>query len=90
MPISASSVGSLTCRRCSRRSTSSQTAYRATEAGYKVGTQTEVDVLNALSTLVQAKTNYASSRYAYITSVVQLRFAAGTLDPNQVRRSTAG
>ena len=65
--------------------TSSQTAYRATEAGYKVGTQTEVDVLNALSTLVQAKTNYASSRYAYITSVVQLRFAAGTLDPNEVQ-----
>ena len=65
--------------------TSSQTAYRATEAGYRVGTQTEVDVLNALSTLVQAKTNYASSRYAYITSVVQLRFAAGTLDPNEVQ-----
>jgi outer membrane protein len=65
--------------------TSSQTAYRATEAGYRVGTQTEVDVLNALSTLVQAKTNYASSRYAYITSVVQLRYAAGTLDPNEVQ-----
>jgi outer membrane protein len=65
--------------------TSSQTAYRATEAGYRVGTQTEVDVLNALSTLVQAKTNYASSRYAYITSVVQLRYAAGTLDPKEVQ-----
>ena len=65
--------------------TSSQTAYRATEAGYRVGTQTEVDVLNALSTLVQAKTNFASSRYAYITSVVQLRFAAGTLDANEVQ-----
>jgi len=65
--------------------TSSQTAYRATEAGYRVGTQTEVDVLNALSTLVQAKTNFASSRYAYITSVVQLRFAAGTLDTNEVQ-----
>jgi outer membrane protein len=65
--------------------TSSQTAYRATEAGYRVGTQTEVDVLNALSTLVQAKTNYASSRYSYITSVVQLRYAAGTLDPNEVQ-----
>jgi outer membrane protein len=65
--------------------TSSQTAYRATEAGYRVGTQTEVDVLNSLSTLVQAKTNFASSRYAYINSVVQLRYAAGTLDPNEVQ-----
>ncbi len=65
--------------------TSSQTAYRATEAGYKVGTQTEVDVLNSLSALVAAKTNYASSRYSYITSVIQLRSAAGTLDPNEVQ-----
>jgi outer membrane protein len=64
---------------------SSQTAYRATEAGYRVGTQTEVDVLNALSSLVQAKTNFAASRYAYITSVVQLRYAAGTLDPGEVQ-----
>jgi outer membrane protein len=64
---------------------SSQTAYRATEAGYRVGTQTEVDVLNALSALVQAKTNYAASRYSYITSVVQLRYAAGTLDPGEVQ-----
>jgi hypothetical protein len=54
-------------------------------AGYRVGTQTEVDVLNALSSLVQAKTNYAASRYAYITSVVQLRYAAGTLDPGEVQ-----
>jgi outer membrane protein len=65
--------------------TSSETAYRATEAGYRVGTQTEVDVLNSLSTLVQAKTNYASSRYTYINSIVQLRYAAGTLDPNEVQ-----
>lgn len=65
--------------------TSSQTAYKATEAGYRVGTQTEVNVLNALSTLVQAKTNYASSRYAYVTSIVQLRYAAGTLDPGEVK-----
>jgi outer membrane protein len=65
--------------------TSSETAYRATEAGYRVGTQTEVDVLNALSTLVQARTNYATSRYDYINSVIQLRYAAGTLDPNEVQ-----
>ncbi len=64
--------------------TSSQTAFKATEAGYKVGTQTEVDVLNALSTLVAAQTNYATSRYNYINSLIQLRYAAGTLDPAQV------
>ena len=65
--------------------TSSETAYHATETGYRVGTQTEVDVLNSLSTLVLARTNYASSRYTYINSVVQLRYAAGTLDPNEVQ-----
>jgi outer membrane protein len=64
--------------------TSSQTAYRATEAGYKVGTQTEVDVLNALSALVSAQTNYATSRYNYITSIIQLQYAAGTLSPAEV------
>ncbi len=64
--------------------TSAETAFKATEAGYRVGTQTEVDVLNSLSALVLARTNFATSRYSYITSVVQLRYAAGTLDPNEV------
>ncbi len=65
--------------------TSAETAFKATEAGYRVGTQTEVDVLNALSALVLARTNYATSRYAYITNVVKLRYAAGTLDPAEVQ-----
>jgi outer membrane protein len=65
--------------------TSSETAYKATEAGYRVGTQTEVDVLNSLSQLVLARTNFATSRYSYITSVIQLRYAAGTLAPDEVQ-----
>ncbi len=65
--------------------TSSETAYKATEAGYKVGTQTEVDVLNSLSALVLAKTNFATSRYGYVNSVIQLQYAAGTLDRNIVQ-----
>jgi outer membrane protein len=64
---------------------SSETAYAATSAGYKVGTQTEVDVLNALSVLVQARTNYATSRYSYINSVIQLQYAAGILGPDEVQ-----
>jgi outer membrane protein len=59
---------------------SNQTALRATEAGYEVGTRTSVDVLNARRNLVQAQTNYAVSRYDYIVSVLTLRLAAGTLD----------
>ena len=38
---------------------SNQTALRATEAGYDVGTRTSVDVLNARRLLVQAQTDYS-------------------------------
>jgi outer membrane protein len=63
---------------------SSQTALKATEAGYEVGTRTAVDVLNSRRTLVQAQTDYAVSRYDYIISVIQLRLAAGNLSNNDV------
>jgi outer membrane protein len=59
---------------------SNQTALKATEAGYEVGTRTSVDVLNARRNLVQAQTNYAVARYDYIVEVLTLRLAAGTLD----------
>ena len=63
---------------------SNQTALRATEAGYDVGTRTSVDVLNARRLLVQAQTDYSASRYDYIVSVLQLRLAAGNLDRAQL------
>ncbi len=64
---------------------SDQTALKATEAGYEVGTRTSVDVLNARQTLVQGQTDYASSRYNYLLSVLQLRQAAGTLNVNDLK-----
>jgi len=63
---------------------SNQTALRATEAGYDVGTRTSVDVLNARRLLVQAQTDYSGSRYDYIVSVLQLRLAAGNLERAQL------
>jgi outer membrane protein len=63
---------------------SSQTALKATEAGYEVGTRTAVDVLNSRRILVQAQTDYAVSRYDYIVSVIQLRLAAGNLSQPDV------
>ena len=63
---------------------SNQTALKATEAGYDVGTRTSVDVLNARKNLVQAQTDYSGSRYDYIVSVLQLRLAAGNLDRAQL------
>ncbi len=63
---------------------SSQTALKATEAGYEVGTRTAVDVLDARKNLVQAQTNYARSRYDYILNVLQLKLASGVLDRKAV------
>jgi len=63
---------------------SNQTSLKATEAGYEVGTRTSVDVLNARRLLVQAQTDYATARYDYIVSVLQLRLAAGNLDRTQL------
>jgi outer membrane protein len=68
---------------------SNQTALKATEAGYEVGTRTSVDVLNARRNLVQAQTDYASGRYDYIVSVLQLRLAAGTLDRPELMQVNA-
>ena len=64
---------------------SNQTSLKATEAGYDVGTRTSVDVLNARRLLVQAQTDYSTSRYDYIVSVLQLRLAAGNLDRAQLQ-----
>jgi len=59
---------------------SAQTALRATEAGYEVGTRTEVEVLTSRQNLVQAQTNYSQALYKYIESIIQLRLATGSLD----------
>jgi outer membrane protein len=65
---------------------SSDTALKATEAGYEVGTRTAVDVLNGRRTLVQAQTDYSGSRYDFIVSIIQLRLAAGNLDRAQLEQ----
>ncbi len=59
---------------------SNQTALRATEAGYDVGTRTAVDVLDARRLLVQAQSQYSRSKYSYLNNLVQLRLASGDLD----------
>ena len=63
---------------------STETALRATEAGFEVGTRTTVDVLNARRDLFQAQTNLARSRYDYILNVLRLKQAAGTLNDADV------
>ncbi len=65
---------------------SSRVALEATEAGYEVGTRTQVDVLDARRRLFEAETNYARSRYDYLINVLRLDRAAGTLEPGKLAR----
>jgi outer membrane protein len=58
---------------------SNRTALRATQAGFEVGTQTTVDVLQAQNLLRRAETTYSASRYQYIMNILLLKQAAGTL-----------
>ncbi len=65
---------------------SAQTALKATEAGYQVGTRTAVEVLQERQNLVSAQTTYAQARYTYLTDIIQLALAAGTLDAGTLKQ----
>ncbi|PWK86648.1 TolC family outer membrane protein [Fulvimonas soli] len=57
-----------------------QKSLEATRAGFDVGTQTMLDVLNAIQTLTQAESSYSQSRHQFILDQLQLKQAAGTID----------
>ena len=58
---------------------SNESALKATEAGFEVGTRTIVDVLNVQSELFRAKKEYSNSRYIYILNILRLKQASGEL-----------
>lgn len=58
---------------------SAQSALKATEAGFEVGTRTIVDVLNSTRNLYNAKRNLSSTRYDYIQAILQLKRAGGMI-----------
>ena len=59
---------------------SAQSSLDAMEAGYQVGTRTIVDVLNATSTLYNAKQQLANARYSYMINQLNIKSALGTLN----------
>lgn len=63
---------------------SNESSLKGTEEGYKVGTQTMLNVLTAEKNLYQAKRQYSIDRYAYVMSLIQLKQGAGTLDVQDV------
>jgi len=65
---------------------SNQTALRATEAGFEVGTRTTVDVLQSRRQLFEAQRDYANSRYTYLVAALLLKQAAGILGEDDMRQ----
>ncbi len=59
---------------------SSESALKATEASFEVGTRTIVDVLDSTQQLYNSKRQLSDAKYNYIESVFALKLAAGTLN----------
>jgi len=58
---------------------SARLAVGATEAGFEVGTRTNIDVLNSRKSLQSAEVQYQQSRYQYITQIIALKQITGQL-----------
>ncbi|WP_447871712.1 outer membrane channel protein TolC [Serratia fonticola] len=63
---------------------SAQSSLDATEAGYEVGTRTIVDVLDATTTLYNAKQQLSNARYSYLINQLNIKSALGTLNENDL------
>lgn len=72
------SIGSV--RAYSQSVVSADSALKATEAGYEVGTRTIVDVLDSTRKLYDAKQKLSAARYNYILNILSLKQAAGILE----------
>lgn len=69
---------------------SAESALKATQAGFEVGTRTIVDVLNSTRNLYNAKRNLSNTRYDYILSTLGLKQAAGSLNAKDVEAVNQG
>lgn len=65
---------------------SNQAALESTEAGFEVGTRTQVDVLLALQELFRAERDQAQSRYAFLVDRLRLQRAVGSLTEADLQR----
>ena len=69
---------------------SAESALKATQAGFEVGTRTIVDVLNSTRNLYNAKRNLSNSRYDYVLSTLSLKQASGSLNATDVNAVNSG
>lgn len=63
---------------------SNDSALKATEAGFEVGTRTIVDVLNVQRDRFAAQKNYSQARYNYIRASILLKQTAGLLEEKDI------
>ncbi|MFK7993836.1 MAG: TolC family outer membrane protein [Granulosicoccus sp.] len=63
---------------------STQQSAEATDAGFRAGTRTSVDVLQALRDTFRARSDYAGARYDYIINTLNLKAASGTLSESDL------
>lgn len=68
---------------------SAQSSLDASEAGYEVGTRTIVDVLDATTTLYNAKRELSNARYTYVINQLNLKQALGTLNEADIQELNA-
>ncbi|MEI2265495.1 outer membrane channel protein TolC [Erwinia sp. CGal63] len=68
---------------------SAQSSLDAMEAGYQVGTRTIVDVLDATTTLYNAKQQLANARYSYMINELNIKSALGTLNEQDLQMLNA-
>lgn len=68
---------------------SAQSSLDAMEAGYSVGTRTIVDVLDATTTLYNAKQQLSNARYNYLINQLNIKSALGTLNEQDLQALNA-
>ena len=68
---------------------SAQSSLDAMEAGYQVGTRTIVDVLDATTTLYNAKQQLSDARYDYLINQLNIKSALGTLNEQDLQALNA-
>jgi len=72
---------------------SAQTAYESNKLGLEVGVRTTLDVLTVQQTVFQTRRDLAQAYFNYLTGVLRLKAAAGTLtdvDLEDINRRLAG
>jgi outer membrane protein len=68
---------------------SGQKALDATRAGFNVGTETIIDVLNAIQTLTSAENTYSQARHQMVLDKLNLKYSVGTVEYKDLEAANA-